>query len=551
MKNNFNIITGAIAGFLLIIYFSLVYSFTVNIPIIDDYYAIQDFLLNYIQADSFKEKLCLLLSQFGEHRILFARLTTLIVYAFSDNISYSILIFIGNILMLCIGFIMYKTSAKKDFIGAYILLIILIFFNGQNFETSTWAMVSIANVGVLFAAMASIFCMLNTNRKLQYCGLLLSILTIFSNGNGMFIIPPIAIGLFLQRRKKIFITFICIALISVFLYFYSYTATSRINFEFIYLIKKVHILFYYTCIFTGLNFWVPSYQLFSFFVGLFCISTYMYGIWKKWYKQDLLIYAFLTFYFLSAAAVALLWLNNGIDGALRYRVYCSPIIILTLFLIINNIIKINYRYIYALLSFFVLFSLSSTFIYAHKEQKRFEWKKKSAYNWHHKGTGLATFAAHSEDDFLREAEKAGIYRMPKYSLSEYASSISNDERSTFNETKEITYKIENLSDSGDFIIIEGWGFLNDKPMNFKNIFVRLTNNEHSFIACTYNERRYDLNIDVPLDRIENCGFFAVIDKNLIPPGTYQISIIIRSVFGYGNYYIRKTEENITIHKPIR
>ena len=550
MKDKFNIITGTTAGFLFIIYFSLVYYFTVNIPIIDDFYAIQDFLLNFIQADSLKEKSFLLFSQFGEHRLLFTRLITLIVYVFSDNISYSILIFIGNILMLCIGFIIYKTSTKKEFIGAYILLIILIFFNGQNLETSTWAMVSIANVGVLFTAMASIYCMLNTNRKLQYCGLLLSILTIFSHGSGMFIVPPIAIGLILQRRHNTFITFICIALISVFLYFYSYTATSRISFELIYFIKNIHILFYNTCIFTGLNFWVPSYQIFSFFAGFFCISTYMYGIWKKWYKQDILIYAFLTFYFLSAAAVALLWLNNEIEGALRYRVYCSPIIILTFFLIINNVRKINYKYIYALLSFFIIFSLSSTFIYTHKEQKRLEWKKKSAYNWHHKGTGLATFAANSEDDFLREAEKAGIYSMPKYSLSEYASSISNDKTSSLNETKEITYKIENIIDSGGFILIEGWGFLNYKPMNFKKIFVRLTNNEHSFIASTYNERRYDLDFDVSLDRIENCGFFAVVDKNLISPGTYQISISIRSVFGYGNYYNIKMEENVTIHKSI-
>ena len=544
MKNSFNITTGIIAGFFIIIYFSFVYYFTINIPLTDDYSVIQGFLLKFEQSSSLKEKFALLFSQFEEHRIFFAKSIILSVHACSGVINYSALIFIGNLLIIGLGFFMLLTAKNNKIISLYILILVLIFYNGQNFETSTWAMVGLANVGVLFIAMTSMYCMLNTKHNLFYLGLILSVITIFSNGNGMFIIPPIAIGLYLQNRKKNMLVFLCITLVFVFLYFCDFK-TGRISIEPIDLIKNLHILFRNFLFFIGLNFWIPSYKFISFSVGLFCISVYLFGIWKKWYKNNLLIYAYLTFYFLSAAAVAITWLNTEISGALRYRLYCSPTIILTLFLVLNNIKTPKLKYIVSLSLCFSLFSLSSTYIYAHKEQKKMEWKKKSAYNWHNKGARLAAFSS-NEDYGLHEIEKSGWYQMPKYPLSDYASSVSREKVHTYSETEKISYKIEDVAENGKYISIEGWGFLENKSMNFNRIYVCLINNEQAYIASTFSERRYDLNLEIPLDRIENCGFFAVIDKERIPEGTYQVAIRIKNMFGFGSIHDKITGESIII-----
>jgi hypothetical protein len=449
--------------------------------------------------------------------------------------------------MLGMAFFMYRTVTNKKLAGICLLLLVLVFFNGQNMETSTWAMVGIANAGILFIAMASMYCLLNTKKNLFYFGLILSVATIFSNGGGMFIIPPVAIGLYLQNRKKTMLSFLGIAMIFVFLFFCDYTKHERISIGLIDIIKNIPVLFSNFLIFIGLNFWIPSYKILSFLAGLFCISVYIGGIRKKWYKNDLLIYAFLTFYFLSAIAASISWLSTGVEGALRYRIYCSPIIILTLFLIINNIRNLP-GYIYMLPLFFIVFNLFSTFLYAQKEQKKMEWKMKSAYNWHYKGTGLATFSVSGEENHLREVEKLGWYHMPEYNLSNYASTISSyDYHSTPNNTEDVSYQIESITESGDYLLIEGWGFLNNKSMNFSNIFIGLTNQEQSYIVSTFAEKRYDLKtLDIPLDRIENCGFFAVIDKKSIAPGTYQIVISIKRTFEFNRYYNEKTKENIII-----
>ena len=549
MKKTHNIIFGILSGILGIIYFAIVYKFTINIPIADDFIAIQNFLLKYIQSSSIQEKLSLLFSQHDLHRILFARLIIVLSHTFTGGLNYSLFIIIGNIMLMCICFFMYKTASNKAYIGTYILLIVMIFLNGQNLDTSTWAMVSIANIGIIFLVMSSILCTLNTKRSLFYCGLALSVLTIFSNGNGMLIIPSIAIGLFLLNRKKDMLFFLCITLISVFLYFQNFTGTNRTSFEFIDFVKGIPTIVnnFFMCV--GIIFWIPSYKIFSFTVGLSCVSLFMFGIWKKWYKSNILLYAFLLFFYLSAAALAIAWFGSGeVVGALRYRIYFSPIIVLTLFLLINNLKRPKTLFVYSFFSLILAFSLFSTVIYFSKEQKKIEWKKKASYNWYSEQTRLG-LSTKTNDNFL-DVERLGLYFIPKYTLSEYASTVSDSKDISFNDSESISYKIESIEDKDGYLLIEGWAFLDNKSMNFKRIFVSLTNPEQSFITSTFAERRYDLELDIPLDRIEHCGFFAVIDKNLIPAGTYDISICIKNVFWYGDCYNVKTENNATIQKPV-
>ena len=549
MKKNHTIFFGILSGILGILYFIIVYKFTINIPIADDFVAIQNFLLKYIQSSSIQEKLSLLFAQHDLHRILFARLIIILSYTFTGSLNYSVFIIIGNILLLCICFFMYKTASNKEFISIYILLIVLVFLNGQNFDTSTWAMVSIANIGIIFLVLSSIFCTLNTKRSLFYCGLALSAFTIFSNGNGMLIIPSITIGLFLLNRKKDLLFFLCISLISVFLYFTNFTGTNRTSFEFIGFVKGLPTIVsnFFMCV--GIIFWIPSYKFLSFTIGLSCVFIFLFGFWKKWYKNNILLYAFLLFFYLSAAALAIAWFGGGeVVGALRYRIYFSPIIVLTLFLLINNLKKLKLVFIYSFFPFILAFSLLSTILYFTKEQKKYEWKKKASYNWYSGQTrlGLTTNAM----DNFHDVERLGLYFIPKYHLSEYASTITDGKDNSFNDTESISYNIESIENKEGFLLIEGWGFLDNKSMNFKRIFVRLTNSEQSFIASTFCERRYDLDHDIPIDRKEHCGFFAAIDKSLIPSGTYMISICIKNVFGYGDSYNIKTDKNVTVQKHI-
>ncbi len=539
-----------LAGIFAIIYFTFVWLFADNIPYWDDYVAEQNFLVKYLQSSTLSEKVSLSIEQHNEHRLLFTRLVTLVVYFFTGKLNYLFYICLSNIMLFSIGILIYRMVKEnmKKAISAF--LITLLLCNGQHLETSLWAMSGLANIGILFLAFVSLYCMISENQKLNTAGFLLSVLTIFSNGNGMFITLPAFICLVLQRRRKTYITYAIIVSISIILYFFNYVKPARTDIHIVELIRNIPQILINLCTFVGLNFWIPSFKMISILIGVFCLSVYLWGIWKKWYQTNMFCYACLTFLYFNAGAVAILWLTNGVAGALRYRIYSSLILTLTVILLLvnhNNKFLSFKKYIYLLTSFVLVFNLSSV-IYVQKEIKRSDFKKKSVYNWHNKGKRLATWSDSSSEKaipYLKQAEHMGLYKMPQYPLSKYVASIKEKAVGSTMQVYKMPYQIENISQRDGYLLIEGWVYLKDKSMNFSNIYICLFNQEKQYILTSLAERRYDLKINIPLDRIEHCGFFTVVDRREIKTGNYQIGILIKRLFDRDKYCIL-TKETITI-----
>jgi hypothetical protein len=506
-----------------ITYFYLVYSFTINIPMNDDLLAIQNFLIKYIHAESIQEKITLLIEPHGIHRILLLRLTVLLIYALSGELNYSICIFICGLLLAGTGLLLCKTIHEKSIKGLCALLIVLLLYNGQNFMNSLWAMSGLANIGICFYCFLVMYLLLLPGRIAFTFGLFLSLLTIYSNGNGMLIIPPVIACLYIQKRMKKLIVFAVPAVIMSLLYFYQLN-TIRISNESIW--SHYGSLFEDFFIFIGGNLWIPSMKIISIMVGLFCLSIYVWGIFKKLYEKDLFCYACLTFLYLSAIAVAVG--STGPAGTLRYRIYGSLFMILTVILLINNTnvfhLKRRMVYLFSILALF--FSIFSTTIYSLKMEKILEWKKISAYNWLNKGEGLANYTPDSTryETYLEEAEQMGIYKMPQYPLSEYKSVMSPCEnKDRKNQPEHILYEIESIEEKEIFFIVEGWAYFKSMPMEFTDIYLYLINEE----TCLSYHPMFVWKIHRDISKSES-GFFAVIDKTEIPAGTYRIEIGIKS-----------------------
>ncbi|PNE29376.1 hypothetical protein BHU09_02065 [Tannerella sp. oral taxon 808] len=530
----------ALAAVVAVAYFALVGHFADNIPFWDDYLAEQNFLVRFLQSPDLSERLRMLIEQHNEHRLLFTRLTTLAVYLFTGKLNYAVYIILANAMLIGTGLLMYKTinDDRKKAFGAF--LIALLLCNGQHLETSVWAMSGLANIGTLFLAIASLYCVLRRETAWVVAGFALSVLTVFSNGNGMFILIPALIGLALQRRTKTCAAYAIVSSLSVALYFLDYVRPERTDIGLMDILTRMPQILINLCTFAGLNFWVPSLRIVSIAVGAFCLSVYLWGIWKGWYRTDLFSYASLTFLYLTAGAVAVVWVTGEVMGALRYRMYSSPILIFTLLLLLSHSKIFQKRcYVYTISGALLLYCFSST-IYIQKEQKRLEFKLKSTYNWEYKRRGLATWSVASSEQaipYLQAAERMGLYRMPRYPMSKYASSIVPQSVGSNMNAEEMPHGIDSISMRGGYLIIEGWAFLRDCSMNFSDISLCLISPRHSYVCTSLAERRYDLKLDVPLDRIEHCGFFSVIDTRSIEPGTYRIGIEIRRLFDKQSYCI--------------
>jgi hypothetical protein len=541
-QKTINYVFWALSAVTIIIYFYLVYRFTINIPEEDDFPAIQEFILKFNKSGDVFGKLSLLLEEHSSsmHRLLFMRIIILFVYILTGRINYTVCIFIANILLVGLGALIYcSVFRNKDIKRLCLLIIALLLFNGQNLSNSVWAMSGLANFGNCFIAFLSIYLLIAEKRKYFIFGILLSLLTIYSNGGGMFIIPPVIICFMVQKRTKELIVFGCVTINASVLYFYNLNL-SRSGGN---ILNNIPVLVNNFFIFVGCNFWVSSMKIFSFFSGLCCFVVYVWGILNKNYRNNLFCYACLTFLYLSAFAVAVGGIVLGFEVAIRYRIYGSLFFILTFIVLADNINKRYVKMLHFMLIPVLCFSLFSSTVYILKAKKILEWKKVSAYNWSNKIERLACPWVNA-CAYLKEAELTGIYTMPQYSLAEYKSIINIFTGQYCYLQDNILYKIEQVKKNENYIIIQGWAYLTTETMDFTNIVICLNDSEKKWICYPNFERRYDLVKDLSKT---DCGFLAVIDKRELNPGEYTVEIgIKRTLKIFDPVYFTTTKEIIKL-----
>lgn len=511
-------------------YFYIVYKFSVNIPMDDDLPSLQNFLVRFVQADDIREKVSLLLENGNGHRLLFMRSIVLFVYMVCGKLNYSICIFIANLLLFGTSVLLYKMIRNKNMNGLWVFLTVLLLFNGQNLGNSIVAQFGLANIGSIFITFLSIYLLLLNHRPAFICGLLLSLITIYSNGNGMLMIPPVIACFCIQKRTKDMICFGTVSVTAAMFYFYGLD-TSRLGGDIWSHLPELAANFF---IFIGCNLWIPSVKFVSLFTGIVCSAIYVWGIFNKVYKHNLFCYACLTFLFITAIAVAVgnePVLGGESTAPWRYRIYGSLFLILTAFLLINNAKAFRVKKLIYLLPVLALFFciLSTAYCYR-KGERRLELKKVSAWRRIHEGKRLGTRYPQAEPElifYLKEAERMELYTMPRYTLSEYKAAVyCRDENKQFLPDG-ILYAIEAVKEKEEFLLVEGWAYLQSETiqMESEDIYLYLVNEEKQLICRPYFERRFDIIDDTGK---ADCGFFAVIDKTEIPHGTYRLEIGLKS-----------------------
>jgi len=195
-----------ITPFLYNIYF--VNKYAVNLPSLDDYGAILNFLNNY-KTSSGWSKFILLFSQHNEHRILSSRIIYVLYYSLFHTINFRHIIILGNIQLLaafCIFALFIKRAIPKFwFPGALFAAVNL--FDFSNWENADFAMAAIQNYGIILLVSLTILFYHKTAEKYLYLAALFQFLCVFSSGNGIVAAAIITLFNFLSAtRKKAFIS---------------------------------------------------------------------------------------------------------------------------------------------------------------------------------------------------------------------------------------------------------------------------------------------------------------------------------------------------------
>lgn len=322
-------LTGLLIGATLYVawYFYYVAHYSVDIPYLDDYDAILDYLLKFREATG-GEKLRSIFLPHNEHIISMTRLVSWVDYGLTGQINIAALVLLGNGLLLLPLGLLYRTfAASHRYPAYYFLLVVLIFLNPQYSVTSLWAMALWSNIWVLVPVAFSAW--LLTSPRRWYWAIPLAMVATFSNGNGLMIWPIGLLILLLERRPFLQWTIWGgLGVITCGSYFYLMRQQPS---EGLFLLSNLPLLPFNVLAFLG------SYaaliggkagQIIAIIVGAGVI-TMAWITTKKYLKTheqtDLLLLSLLAFVTLTALAVGLFRAEKGMSIVIggRYRQYSS------------------------------------------------------------------------------------------------------------------------------------------------------------------------------------------------------------------------------------
>jgi len=499
-----------IAGLFLGLYYSIVADKICGVPRWDDYDAFLRFPAEFIDADTWGERFRLLMAQHVVHRILSVRLIALCMYWISGKVSIMALAVAGNLYMAGLTALLSVFGRSRKNLSLFVLVAVMLIFNGQNYETSAWAMAGVANAGILLLAGLSVW--LTCRSGCFVAGTALSVLTAFSNGNGMCIFPAVSAALWLQKRRRESIIYASVGILSIVGYFYHLDA-GAVGGALSHPIASLGTFLD----FAGNNLWSPL-RLTSLLTGAVVVGTYIAAFWKKDYRRRAEWFAMFTFLLLTAGMLSFGRAESG-GGALRYRIYGSACLVLTALYWLDRkpgLKKIGVPVI-------ALYSLFSTLIYIERAEDRRQWlllqTALPAAGVSYEELGIDRIMV--ED--MRKASSAGFFKMPETGLEELR---SHTEEAVWQDRQSaIRFDIELIKKYGKYYIIRGWAYTETAGMDFTDINLYLIGDYGCIETSTNSERRYD--IEGVSQRVhENCGFCAILSEEDIPDGEYEIGIEI-------------------------
>lgn len=409
-------------------YVFLVVYFSVNIPYMDDY----RFFEHINISDSYL-RFQHLFTQHNEHRIVWNGLITEFFYIVFGKINFDFLIYMGNLGLLIFFFFLLKIfKEKKNYMPIFIPVSYLL-FNPQGWENMTWSMASLQNYYVLLFALLTLYFW---NKKISYgyiAAWFFGAMTAYTSANGLLILLVLLVFQLMDFAKeyKISVTserkslilrnqslllFVSLLFISsVFcLYFWSYKKPDYHPSIIAAILKPLTLVQYIGTL-------LGSYMIvktFAFWVGLLEIFIFLLLTYKRYDRQNPIVYYFIVFILLSVFIIALGRSGFGVEQALASRYKILSIMLLALiYLAIAELYPeqfSNKLVICCLIFLAMVFNIGSTIISIQNLSSRKDMLVEGMKIWKKTGQGL-TFPSQEYASFLiNQSKEKGTYYPPSW-----------------------------------------------------------------------------------------------------------------------------------------
>jgi|GEM_PF-1218916 len=179
-----------------LLYYLLIFNYSVNVPYQDDY-AMLGFVEEFSKDGSLLSKIHLIIEPFGEHRLAITRIFILIIIKIVGYLDFRWLNMLGNLALLPSLVLIGKMIGLKNDMRKWALLFLIV-LQPHFFKLMYYPMAAVqAFWGILFSMLYLFFVL---NKKYWWISLLFYTLAVLTSGSGMFI-PVVGIVLLMIRSE--------------------------------------------------------------------------------------------------------------------------------------------------------------------------------------------------------------------------------------------------------------------------------------------------------------------------------------------------------------
>lgn len=207
-----------------ILYFYLILDIhSVNIPYTDDF-ALLETIAKFQREPDFLEKTKLFFEQVNQHRFAFERAVMLLMVFFTGTINIKLQILLGNLFLLGILYLFYRTIQKEKVSWYYFIPVPYILFNLIYYENAIWGIAALQNTPLIFFAFLTFYGLNRGDTVGWVLGIFMALIATFVSGTGMLAFIIGAIILIFQKRFNLVLVWTAIAAGVILFYFlFDYT----------------------------------------------------------------------------------------------------------------------------------------------------------------------------------------------------------------------------------------------------------------------------------------------------------------------------------------
>ena len=201
-------------------------AYAVDVPWFDDFEVVPGFLLQWINAKTWDEKLHWLFWPNNEHRMAYGKMLAVLQYNFTEKLNFQGLQGLANLSVVGLAGLLWLAFRRINQPTWYFLPVVLLLFQPQYHLLSFWTITGLQHQPVLFFVCLAMYWLAVGSTRALVGALLIGWVATFTMSNGMFVWAAGAGVLLVQRRWIHLLVWLLTSAGAMSAYFYQFPANT-------------------------------------------------------------------------------------------------------------------------------------------------------------------------------------------------------------------------------------------------------------------------------------------------------------------------------------